>query len=85
MLGRRQRLPRGLTGLPREILAIASRLVAVYMSCKLTGGPGYRVYYAMIGKAVVLLLCSGDKRKQSADIERALKYLKDYKERSTIQ
>jgi putative addiction module killer protein len=45
-------------------------------------GPGYRVYYAMIGKECVLLLCGGDKRKQSADIERALEYLKDYKERS---
>ena len=45
-------------------------------------GPGYRVYYVMIGRECVLLLCGGDKRKQSADIERALEYLKDYKERS---
>jgi putative addiction module killer protein len=45
-------------------------------------GPGYRVYYAMIGKECVLLLCGGDKRKQAADIEGALEYLKDYKERS---
>ena len=45
-------------------------------------GPGYRVYYALIGKACLLLLCGGDKRKQAADIERALEYLKDYKERS---
>ena len=45
-------------------------------------GPGYRVYYAMIGRACVLLLCGGDKRKQSADIDRAFDYLKDYKERS---
>ena len=44
-------------------------------------GPGYRVYYAMIGKVCVLLLCGGDKRKQAADIERALEYLRDYKER----
>ena len=44
-------------------------------------GPGYRVYYAMIGKACVLLLCGGDRRKQAADIERALEYLRDYKER----
>ena len=43
--------------------------------------PGYRVYYAMIGKACVLLLCGGDKRKQAADIERALEYLRDYNER----
>jgi len=43
-------------------------------------GPGYRVYYAMIGKACVLLLCGGDKRKQAADIERAQAYLRDYRE-----
>jgi len=45
-------------------------------------GPGYRVYYAMIGRECVLLLCGGDKRKQFSDIERAFGYLKDYKERS---
>jgi len=31
---------------------------------------------------LVLLLCGGDKRKQSTDIMRALEYLKDYKERA---
>ena len=45
-------------------------------------GPGYRVYYAMLGTVCVLLLCGGDKRKQSSDIDRAVEYLKDYKERS---
>ena len=45
-------------------------------------GPGYRVYYAMVGKDLVLLLCGGDKRKQSADIARAIEYLNDYKRRS---
>jgi putative addiction module killer protein len=44
-------------------------------------GPGYRVYYAMIGKECVLLLCAGDKRKQGSDIQRALDYLTDYRER----
>jgi putative addiction module killer protein len=47
-------------------------------------GPGYRVYYAMVGKVCVLLLCGGDKRKQSADIDQAVKYLSDYKERGEI-
>ena len=45
-------------------------------------GPGYRVYYAMTGGECVLLLCGGDKRRQSSDIERALEYLRDYKERT---
>ena len=44
-------------------------------------GPSYRVYYATIGRQCVLLLYGGDKRKQSSDIDRALKYLGDYKER----
>jgi putative addiction module killer protein len=46
-------------------------------------GPGYRVYYATIGRACVLLLCGGDKRKQSADIAKAIQYLNDYKQRSS--
>jgi putative addiction module killer protein len=44
-------------------------------------GPGYRIYYAMIGRRCVLLLCGGDKSKQSSDIKRALEYLEDYRER----
>ena len=49
---------------------------------RINWGPGYRVYYALVGKACVLLLCGGDKRKQSSDINRALEYLKDYRERT---
>jgi putative addiction module killer protein len=45
-------------------------------------GPGYRVYYARVGEACVLLLCGGDKRKQASDIERAREYLEDYKGRT---
>jgi putative addiction module killer protein len=44
-------------------------------------GPGYRVYYAMVGRTCVLLLCGGDKRKQATDIRRAIGYLEDYKQR----
>jgi putative addiction module killer protein len=45
-------------------------------------GPGYRIYYAMIGKVCVLLLSGGDKRKQSADIDRAIEYFRDYRART---
>lgn len=45
-------------------------------------GPGYRVYFAMSGRACVLLLCGGDKRKQAADITRAVAYWRDYKQRT---
>ena len=43
-------------------------------------GPGYRVYYSMIGRFVVLLLCAGSKRNQQKDIDQAVEYLKKYKE-----
>jgi putative addiction module killer protein len=45
-------------------------------------GPGYRIYYAMIGNQIVLLLCGGDKPKQASDIEKAAAYLTDYKSRT---
>ena len=49
---------------------------------RIAQGPGYRVYYAMVGRTCVLLLCGGDKRRQSADIASANRYLNDYKRRS---
>lgn len=35
-------------------------------------GPGYRVYFAYEGPAVVILLCGGDKRTQGGDVRRAM-------------
>ena len=43
-------------------------------------GAGYRVYYSMIGDVVVLLLCGGSKRSQEKDIDKAVEYLKKFKE-----
>ena len=45
---------------------------------KIDWGPGYRVYFGKIGKAIVLLLCGGDKRTQQQDIRIAKAYLKEY-------
>ena len=44
-------------------------------------GPGYRVYLSRQGPILVLLLCGGHKTDQSRDIERAIEYLADWKER----
>lgn len=44
-------------------------------------GPGYRVYFAFSGQQVVLLLCGGDKKTQTADIEKAGAYWNDFQER----
>ena len=45
-------------------------------------GPGYRVYYGREGKTIILLLCGGSKRTQSADINQAVRYWRDYKRRN---
>jgi putative addiction module killer protein len=46
---------------------------------KIDLGPGFRVYFAQQGETVVVLLCGGDKKTQSRDIELAVKYWEDYK------
>jgi putative addiction module killer protein len=43
-------------------------------------GAGFRVYYAVAGKRVVLLLCGGDKRTQGSDIDRACRYWQDWQQ-----
>lgn len=44
-------------------------------------GPGYRVYYGRDGGRVIVLLCGGDKRRQGADIERAVELWREYASR----
>jgi putative addiction module killer protein len=43
---------------------------------KIDYGPGYRIYYAMNGKTVVLLLVGGDKTTQTRDVKVAKAYWK---------
>jgi len=47
---------------------------------RLDFGPGYRVYYGLDGKTLVILLGGGggDKRRQSADIEAAVRRWETY-------
>ncbi|MGH8529794.1 MAG: type II toxin-antitoxin system RelE/ParE family toxin [Nevskiales bacterium] len=47
---------------------------------KIDYGPGYRVYYTMRKRVLVILLCGGDKGAQNADIARALRIAKDWQE-----
>lgn len=49
---------------------------------KIDVGPGYRVYYVEVKKTTVLLLCGGTKRGQERDIAQAVKFWKDYQQRS---
>ena len=49
------------------------------MELRMDYGPGYRVYFAFDGPIIVVLLCGGDKRTQTADIRLAGQYWKAYK------
>ena len=42
-------------------------------------GPGYRVYYAIVDKRLILLLVGGDKHSQAQDIAKALKCWKEFR------
>ena len=48
-------------------------------------GPGYRVYFARVGKVIMLLLCGGDKSTQQKDIDHAKRNLKNYQSREAAQ
>lgn len=41
-------------------------------------GPGYRLYYALRGNELVLLLIGGDKSSQQRDIAKAKKLIQEY-------
>ena len=51
------------------------------MEARIDYGPGYRVYFYIEGKEVILLLCGGDKDSQDRDIKTAKAYLSDYRSR----
>lgn len=45
---------------------------------RIDSGPGYRLYYALRGKELVLLLVGGDKSSQQRDIVKAKKLNQEY-------
>ena len=74
---------------------IAARLIRLHNGnfgdCKPVGGgvwelridwgPGYRVYYAIDGKRVILLCDGGDKRTQASNIEQAITRWQEWQQR----
>jgi len=46
---------------------------------KIDLGPGYRVYYLVQNKEIIILLIGGDKSTQQKDINKAKEMTKEYK------
>lgn len=44
-------------------------------------GPGFRIYFKLVGKRLILLLVGSSKRDQAAAIAKAKKYGEDYEQR----
>ena len=75
------------TSIARSVKNIKNGNFGVHKFCReavwelvIDKGPGYRVYYSMINNVVIILLCAGNKRSQQKDIEKAITYLKKFKE-----
>jgi putative addiction module killer protein len=48
---------------------------------KIHSGPGYRIYFGKEGKTLIIILTGGLKKSQKKDIEKAIEYWNEYKER----
>jgi putative addiction module killer protein len=57
----------GLLGNPGDVKPVGEGVSEM----RVPHGPGYRVYFKQTAKAVILLLCGGDKSTQEKDIKRA--------------
>ncbi len=70
------RIDRLALGNPGDVRPVGSGVSEM----RINYGPGYRVYYIQRGSTIVVILCGGDKRTQTADIKRAIKIAADWKE-----
>jgi len=71
-------------GLTRVALGNFSNVKSVsggVFEFKIDYGPGFRIYFGRDGKAVVILLGGGSKKRQSKDIQDAILRWNDYRER----
>lgn len=76
------RLTRILNGNYGQITTIKGQKDTIF-ELKFDFGSGYRIYFYEDGIHVVILLSSGDKKSQKADINKARERLDDYKTRKS--
>jgi len=63
------RIERLATGNPGDVKPVGEGVSEL----RIDYGPGYRVYYTLRGRELVILLAGGDKRTQGRDIKTALR------------
>lgn len=62
------RIDRLSLGNPGDVKAVGSGVSEM----RIDHGPGYRVYFTQRGPIIIVILCGGDKRTQTADIKQAI-------------
>jgi putative addiction module killer protein len=62
------RVERLATGNPGDVKPVGEGVSEL----RIDYGPGYRVYYTLRGRTMIILLAGGDKRTQATDIKTAL-------------
>jgi len=62
------RIERLASGNPGDVKPVGTRVSEI----RINYGPGYRVYYTVQGRKIVILLVGGDKRTQARDIKKAI-------------
>ena len=67
------RIDRLADGNPGDIRSVGGSVLEM----RIDYGPGYRVYYAMRGRELIILLAGGVKHSQSRDIKTALRLARD--------
>lgn len=70
-----------LTRMGQGNLSNTKSVGAGVMEFKIDFGPGYRLYFGMDGRTLIILLAGGSKRRQSQDIATAQTRWADYKQR----
>ena len=63
------RVERLATGNPGDVKPVGEGVSEL----RIDYGPGYRVYYTMRGRTMIILLAGGNKRTQTTDIKTALR------------
>lgn len=66
--------------LEHDNFGVAKFLSDGVFELRLDFGPGYRVYFGREGRAIIILLGGGSKRRQDADIAAAVERWKRYKQ-----